>query len=196
MLKYWMGLIGLLLILAACSPAEPTPAPTSTSRGSIATPTREGALSAPNDSGEVQGDPGSGFGFETTFAGGFEAIVAGGRSAVMDGNGYFACENDQYVIRPSDDGLQQVTLIVNPGVRPGTHQLGNQGASAASAMVAFDDGAVYAGDVQGLLVLNNIAAAPEQRVRGSFDFRASNGTDTVNVAGEFDFMSASRVRYC
>ncbi len=186
--------IGIVLLFAiGCTPAAtPTATPDSTQPTTTEpTPTAEG------DTSSVTGDPGSGFAMEGGLQGtGFQAVIDGAVQATMSGQGYYACENSMYVIRPLPDGLQQVTLILPANIVPGVYRLVDMGGSGPAATVSFSDGQVYAGRVDGVLVLNSVASAPDQNVSGSFDFTASNGAGEVSARGEFDFTSQSGVLYC
>lgn len=183
----------LVLVIIGCTPVEtPTAAPGNTPSGTTnePTPTAEGVS-------DVTGDPGSGFGIETGLQGsGFEAVIDGAMQATMTGPGYYACENSMYVIRPLPDGLQQVTLILPANIVPGVYRLVDMGGSGPAATVSFSDGQVYAGRVNGVLVLNSVATGAGQSVSGNFDFTASNGAGEVSARGEFDFTSQEGVLYC
>lgn len=177
----------------------------------VASPTPEGAVAPTSDSGDIiqpgtgegdiTGDPQGGGDFQTGTQGrGFEAQISGFEfTGVMNGDGYFACENnDRYVIRTSDSGLEQVTLILPPDVTPGTYSFGDmsQFPDTPSAMVTLEDNSVFAGSVIGSLILNTVADAPNELISGSYDFIASNGESNLSVEGSFEFRSAEGVAYC
>jgi len=176
----------------------------------VASPTPEGAVAPTSDGGDiiqpgtgegaVNGDPQSGDDFQTgTLGSGFIADVSGPAfNGRIEGEGYFACENDRYVIRRSDSGLEQVTLILPPDVTPGTYSFGDmsQFPDSPSAMVTLEDNRVFAGSVIGTLILNTVADAPNEIVSGSYEFNASNGQSNLSVEGSFEFRSAEDVAYC
>jgi hypothetical protein len=188
-MKYLLVLMTMLLVLAACStPPANTTNPTAVTNGESA-PTQEGGI-------DVSGDPGTGFGFGDMLEGeGFAAVVSGDNVALeFHGTGYYGCENgNTYAIRPSSGGLPQLTIIVPADIAAGTYTLGDRN---ITAMIATADNQVYAGILDGILVLDGIATAAGQQVKGSFDFSATNGSNTVAAQGVFDFMPASDTVFC
>ena len=192
-MKQLLMLIILLFLFAACSPTHttsPTSAPTNSTDGE-AIPTREG------DSGaDISGDPGSGFGFGDMLEGeGFAAVVSGdGVALEFNDVGYFGCENgDTYAIRPSEGGLPQLTILLPADISPGTYTLGDRN---ITAMVVTADNQAYAGILDGILVIDSVAGTVGEQVKGSFDFSATNGTNTVNAQGVFDFTTPSGTGFC
>lgn len=184
-------LILMLLVLAACStPPANTTNPTGNPNGE-GVPTQEGGTGV-----DVSGDPGSGFGFGDMLEGeGFAAVVSGNNVALeFDDVGYYGCENgNTYAIRPANGSLPQLTIIVPADITPGTYTLGDRNVTAT---VATADNQVYAGILDGILVIDSIATAANQQVKGSFDFSATNGSNSVSAQGEFDFMPASDTVFC
>ena len=188
-MKQILVLMILGAILAACStPPANTVNPTATTSGESA-PTQEGGI-------DVSGDPGSGFGFGDMLEGeGFAAVVSGDNVALeFHGMGYYGCENgNTYAIRPASGGLPQLTIIVPSDIAPGNYTLGDRNITAT---IATADNQVYAGILDGILVIDSIATAAGQQVKGSFDFSATNGSNSVTAQGEFDFMPASDTVFC
>lgn len=187
-----------LLIVAACTPTDTT-LPTqavlpdgNTAGSSVPTPTREGASEA------VVGDAGSGFGFENSADAPFYATISGAIDAQIGGEGYIACENGRYTVRTSPQGLEQVTLILPPQPATGTYNLRDNSSDTASvsATVSFDDGAVYAGNIDGILILDTVATANGEGISGTFDFSASNGAGSIMVRGELDFSATADATFC
>lgn len=194
-----IGLLFLLVIsLAACG-ADSTPTASAPTRNPDAepTPTREEAGVELGAGGEVIGDAASDFGLDPDFeAQNFFAYVEGALTRNISGEGYFACENGQYALRPSASGLEQVTFLLPPDITPGTYSLGTQGSAEVAALVSLEDNRVFAGGVSGTLILNFVADAPGEIIAGTFNFQASNNSETVSVSGEFEFTSAATVPYC
>ena len=190
-MKQILVLMILLLVLAACStPPANTTNPTATMNGE-SVPTQEGGTGV-----DISGDPGSGFGFGDMLEGeGFAAVVSGDNIALeFDDTGYYGCENgNTYAIRPTNGSLPQLTIIVPADVAPGTYTLGDRNVTAT---VVTADNQVYAGILDGFLVIDSIATAAGQQVKGSFVFSATNGSNTVSAQGEFDFMPASDTVFC
>ena len=190
-MKQLLILMILIGILTACStPPANTTNPTATVSGESA-PTQEGGTGI-----EVSGDPGSGFGFGDMLEGeGFAAVVSGNNVALeFDDAGYYGCENgNTYAIRPASGGLPQLTIIVPADIAPGNYTLGDRNITAT---IATADNQVYAGILDGILVIDSIATAAGQQVKGSFDFSATNGSNSVTAQGEFDFMPASDTVFC
>jgi hypothetical protein len=188
-MKHILVLMTLILALAACStPPANTTNPTAVPNGESA-PTQEGGI-------DVSGDPGTGFGFGDMLEGeGFAAVVSGDNVALeFNDAGYYGCENgNTYAIRPANGNLPQLTIIVPADIAPGNYTLGDRN---ITAMVVTADNQVYAGILDGILVLDSIATAANQQVKGSFDFSATNGSNTVLAQGEFDFMPASATVFC
>lgn len=195
-----IGVMLLVMMLAACDAggastggaASPTP------EGGAA-PTSEGSIILPGE-GEISvtGDPQNGF--ETGTQGfGFRAQVTGNVfNDEIAGDGYFACENDRYVIRSDGSNLPQVTLILPADVAPGTYSFGDMDTDpeVVAAMIVLEDNSVFAGSVLGTLILNTVADAPGEVVSGSYDFTASNGQSTLAAEGSFEFRSSEGVTYC
>lgn len=194
------GFIILLIagVLVACAPTE-TPTD-STDNGdsandiidSVATPTREG------DTGtDITGDPGSGFGFDSTEAG-FSAIYTGAEVGEVVGAGTINCENGVYVIRPYADGFPQISVILAEGAIADTYALENNAGdgSTTTATLFFEDGRVFAGGVTGSLTIEALATAPNQDVRGTFTFSATSDSASIDVTGSFDFVSSADATYC
>jgi hypothetical protein len=194
--------ITLLTIISACTPlAESTleASPVATI-DSLPTPSREGQVSGNTD--EIVGDPGSGFGLnvlgENQSENGFVAQTEGAVRISITGIGSINCENAVYVIRPNLNTFPQVSLILPQSARPTNYTLvENTGdGTVASASLFLADGSVFAEAVEGLLIINELASAANQAVKGSFDFTASNGLSQVAVRGTFDFISAADADYC
>lgn len=183
----------LLLGLSACETG--TGSTPSSPIDNIPTPTREG-----DDSGiEVSGDPGSGFGLgDASTDIGFTGQLDGAETLDVSGVGMLNCENSVYVIRADISSFPQVSLILPSGASPDTYTLANNrgDGSVASATVFFEDGRVFASSVEGILIINDLANSPNQTVRGSFDFSASSGAQTINARGEFNFVSSENAVYC
>ncbi len=182
----------IIALLGACAPTTTT----DTTGNNEPVPTREGASA---DDIEVSGDPGSGFGLGDAGAdGGFIAELSGASNESLSGRGVINCENNVYVIRPALDMFPQVSLILPTGATPDNYTLANnQGdGSAASASVFFADGRVFAANVNGIVIINNLATQAGQPVSGSFDFSASSGSQTIDARGEFDFISGEDAIYC
>ena len=184
----------LLLGLSACETAT-TSTPNNSNTGGAPTPTREG-----DDSGvDVSGDPGSGFGLgDVSDVVGFSGQLSGAETLDVSGTGMINCENSVYVIRADMSSFPQVSLILSSGASPDTYTLANNtgDGSVASATVFFEDGRVFATNVEGILIINDLANTPNETVRGSFDFSASSGAQTINARGEFDFVSSEDAVYC
>ena len=186
----------LILVMSACAPTTSTTPDPNNNTGGAPTPTREG-----DDSGgvDVSGDPGSGFGLGDAPEGtGFVAQLDGAETADITGAGAINCENGMYVIRADMSSFPQISLILPSGASPETFTLANNtgDGSVASGTVFFEDGRVFATNVEGILIINEIANSPNQTVRGSFDFSASSGAETINARGEFEFMSGADAVYC
>jgi|GEM_PF-5826370 len=205
MLKRLLFLI-VMVALAACAPTvtdtpdntgdttDETGNPTS----SVPTPTREGDTS--DDGIDVVGDPGSGFGLGDVNDGdaGFVAEITGAEEAAVIGTGTINCENNVYVLRAELASFPQIAIILPEGASPGNFNLvDNTGdGTVASATVFFEDGRVFAVDVEGIVIVSDLATQAGQPVSGSFDFSASSGAESVNVRGEFDFVSGEDAIYC
>jgi hypothetical protein len=190
----------LILFLAACTAAPNTSNPTNET-SNLPTPTREGSVISDDtggDNGSVIGDPGFGFGENELPNTPFAALVTGALEITVTGDGAFGCENGVYVIRSSASDFPQVSLILPANAEAATYELAdNQGdGSVASASLFLQDGRVYAANVEGLLVVVNIASAPMGQISGSFDFTAHNGSDEVNVRGQFNMIAAPDAVFC
>ena len=191
----------LMLAITACAPtttepSNPTSIPNNNDTNNAPTPTREGDDS--NDI-EVSSDPGSGFGLgDDSDSTGFTAQLDGAETLDVSGAGTINCENGVYVIRANMSSFPQLSLILPSGASPETFNLANNmgDGSVASASVFFEDGRVFAASVDGILIINDLATSPNQTVRGSFDFSASSGSQTINARGEFDFVSGDDAVYC
>lgn len=188
-----------VLLVAACNPTTSTDSPSTTIPTNAPTstidtepiPTREGA-----DDTEITGDPGSGFGNESASDDeGFVAVVSGGNVALeFDGEGFYGCENSNtYAIRPSTGALPLLTIIVPADITVGTYTIGDRN---IMAMVATADNAVYAGIIDGILILEAVATEVGQRVTGNFDVDVSNGSNTINARGEFNFTTTPDTVFC
>lgn len=194
------ALLLLIVSLVACAPvATDTPDLTDNPTDNHPTPTREGDVS--NDDGdiEVSGDPGSGFGLgDASAEGAFTAEITGAEEVSISETGVINCENNVYVIRPSLDSFPQISLILPQGASPGNFNLVNNtgDGTVATASLFFEDGRVFAVAVEGILIVNDLATQAGQSVSGSFDFSASSGAETINVRGEFDFVSGEDAIYC
>ncbi|MEO1288613.1 MAG: hypothetical protein AAFV93_12660 [Chloroflexota bacterium] len=183
----------LLIALSACAPT--TSSPTSDNTNTDPIPTREGV----DNSDEVTGDPGSGFGLgDAGSEAGFTADLSGAITATLANAGTINCENNGYVIRGSLDSFPQISLILPIGASPDTFTLSdNTGdGSVATATVFLQDGSVYASNVEGILIVNDLATEAGQAVKGSFDFSASSSNNRINARGEFDFISSENAVYC
>ncbi|MDQ7025266.1 MAG: hypothetical protein Q9P44_06865 [Anaerolineae bacterium] len=198
-MKQLFMLLMTLVLVAACSPTtSSTDSPSTTAPNNAPTstvdtepiPTREGG------DAQITGDPGSGFGFDLSVDGdGFVAVASGDNVALeFDGEGFFACENSNtYAIRPSTGALPLLTIIVPADITVGTYTIGDRNIMAS---VVTADNAVYAGIINGILVLDAVATESGQRVTGNFDVDVSNGSNTINARGEFDFMTTSDTVFC
>lgn len=193
-------LIVLLPILTACDDLDtvlsPTRTPVDSPTDAVPTPTREGATPAPNPQPTIFSDPADGFGIPDESTAAFEAELFGAVERTLSGPGYLGCENGQYALRPSDEGLEQVTITLPPDITPGNYDIGTIGSADVSGIVSLADNRVFANRVDGLLILEAMATGGGQAVRGSFDFSASNGAQTINARGEFDFTSDPNAAYC
>jgi hypothetical protein len=192
-MKQSIILLGILF-LAACAPTQST---TST----VATPTREGSVISDDtggDNGSVIGDPGIGFGVSDLPNTPFAALVTGATEVTVTGDGAYGCENGVYVIRSSVDSFPQISLILPANAEAGNFELEtNQGdGSNASASLFLEDGRAFAAGVDGILVIVNLATAPTGIVSGSFDFTANNGSDEVQVQGQFNMIAAVDTIFC
>jgi hypothetical protein len=188
-------LLLLVLLMAACSPTTTnntsSTAPTSTI-DSEPIPTQEGGDAT------IVGDPGSssGLGNPLRLAGeGFVAAANGGDVALsFNGTGYYACENgNTYALRPASGGLPQLTIILPMDITPGTYTIGDRNITVS---VVTADNQVYAGVLNGILVLEEVATAANQRVKGSLDVDLSNGTNSINAQALFDFTTTSTTVFC
>lgn len=189
-------LLLLVLLAAACTPTTTTDstssaAPTNTV-DTEPIPTQEGGDAT------VVGDPGSASGLGNTLrleGEGFVAAANGGNVALsFSGEGYYGCENSNtYALRPATGGLPQLTIILPMDITPGTYTVGDRNITAS---VVTADNAVYAGVLNGILVLEEVATAANQRVKGSFDVDLSNGTNSINTQGLFDFTTSSATEFC
>lgn len=187
----------LVLVVACTPPAESTQAPitteapaiNSTATDNFPTPTREGDTGQviPTQDG-VEGDPGSGFGFENNFTGGFMADING---LTVNGEGWYTCDTDAYLIQIGKNATPQVTLRIPANLQPNTHMIGTQNISATVTVEA-----TTASATSGVIVLNNFAFAPNQQVSGSFSFEAPLLNEATSVSGEFDFFSSEDAAYC
>lgn len=192
----------ITLLIGACAPTEPetnTGSGTGNDTSVLPTPTREGDTSGDT---EITGDPGSGFGLgdETSndATNNFSGTISGAVTSTFSGAGAINCENDVYVIRADMANFPQISLILPSNPETGALILGDNlgDGSTPSATVFFADASVYASNVQGVVVIDNLATAPNQQVSGNFDFSASNGVGVINVRGEFDFISGEDAIYC
>lgn len=182
-----------MMILAACTPS-PNTSPTS----ALPTPSREGSVieAVTEESNDITGDPGSGFGVDELPNTPFAALVTGDVEISVTGDGAFACENGVYVIRSSVGDLPQISLILPANASTGQFELHNNDGVNASASLFLADGSVFAGGIDGLLIINSIATAPTQLVEGNFVFEANNGGDNVEVQGQFSFMAGVNTVFC
>jgi hypothetical protein len=191
-------IIIMMLIMSACTSTTSTntstntPAPNNnTNSGGEPTPTREG------DSGaDITGDPGSGFGFGALLQGdGFAALAEGsGINLEFNDAGSYGCENgNTYALRPATGEFPQLTIILPTDITSGTFTVGDDNISAS---LATAENSVYAGIIAGILVLENVPASSAERITGNFDVDLSNGSNTVNVRGEFDFVIGEDTVFC
>lgn len=207
MIKRYL-IVMLIGLLAACAPTEtdsPTVAVTS-DEPVAATPTRENdaeaaSVSIPtaNSDNSLQGDPGSDAGFQVAAAqDGFQFSLFGATTAEDIGAGVLNCENGQMVIRATNGDFPQITLILPQGSGTGEFTLHDHSLTgdSASASVFLADGSVFAADVEGILIVDALADAIAEEVRGSFDFSASSGTSLINARGEFDFVADAQDSFC
>lgn len=191
-----LSMLILLLALVACTPTTGSP-----TADTIPTPTREGSVitgETNGDNGSVTGDLGIGFGVSELPNTPFAALVTGAEAISISGDGAFGCENGLYVIRSSASDFPQVSLILPSNASTGEFALStNQGDGAtASASLFFADGRVFAGGVDGLLVIESLATAPTQQIIGSFVFTANNGGAEVEVQGQFSFIALPTTVFC
>lgn len=193
-----LALLFVLMFVAACgatpeatdAPTDNNPAPTQEAVDDSATPTREGddGLTLPTETG-IEGDPGSGFGFNSDFDGGFLANING---TEIIGDGAYNCESDFYIIQLEEGASPQVTLRVRANLQPGTYNFGSGGDVLASLNI---NGQV-ANAESGVIVINDFASEPQQPVRGSFAFTATLFNAVNDVSGEFDFPATADSTFC
>ena len=186
-----------LVFLAACT-ANPTP---TSNTGALPTPSREGSVITDDtggDNGSVIGDPGFGFGENELPNAPFAALVTGAVELTVTGDGAYGCENGVYVIRSSASDFPQVSIILPTSPEAATYELVNNAGdgSTASGSLFLADGRVYAAGVSGVLVMVNVADAPTEQVSGSFDFTANNGSEEVEVRGQFNLIAAPDAAFC
>lgn len=206
-------LLSVISLLVACVPVTSTPisstggdvAPSPTREGaenidSEPIPTREGVENTESDNSEATPvDSGSSFGLNEASQGtGFTADIDGAETLTINENGTINCENNVYVIRGALDTFPQVSLILPDNASLGNFNLVNNpgDGSAASATVFFQDGRAFASSVDGILIIEALATQAGQAVTGSFDFSAGSGSQTINVRGEFNFISGDNSVYC
>ncbi|MEL6404849.1 MAG: hypothetical protein AAFR81_10830 [Chloroflexota bacterium] len=200
MRKFWIVIVMIAGVLVACAPTDTGETTGDDDAGdsasdiidTVPTPTREGDTSA-----DITGDPGSGFGFDSTEAG-FSAVYTGADTGEVAGIGIIGCENGVYVIRPYADGFPQISIILAEDTSTGTYTLSDNAGdgSTVTATIFFEDGRVFAAGVTGSLTLEALATAPNQDVRGTFSFSATSGSASMDVAGSFDFVSDADAVYC
>ena len=191
------ALLFVLIFVAACgttsettdTPPDNNPAPTQETGDEFPTPTREGddGLTVPTEEG-IQGDPGSGFGFDTEFDGGFLANING---TEVIGEGAYNCESGFYIIQIRENASPQVTLRLRANLQPGTYNFGS-----GDILASLNTNGQVANAETGVIVINNLAVAPDQQVRGSFAFTATLFNAVNDVSGEFDFTSSAEATYC
>jgi len=181
-------------------PPTPTPENAGLSDTTDEDARNNSAEDASEDSGEVTGDPGSGFGLgDPLLEGeGFAAEISGAVTLDVEGEGYYSCENGRYALRPVQSGMPRLTLLLPANIGSGQHNLteNNNEESNISASIFLEGGEGYNTAVDGLLVLDSIANGPNEQITGSFEFTSSNGANEITVRGQFDFTSITGVFYC
>lgn len=191
----------ILASLSACVPPDNSAMPTLAQlptnvpyTGADATPTREGNFSpapaTPVSDAPGDGAPGSGAidivtgDLPELVGDGFAVRVTGAINEEWTAEGVASCASDGFVVASANARL---TLTMPIMARAGLFDLGvNVDTQSARPVYVAPGNVAYTQAVEGVLVLDSLNLSDGGRIQGSFDFSASDGTNDVNLSGQFD----------
>jgi|GEM_PF-6950950 len=160
-MRYFIPVLFLLVILAACSSADPESPETNDALDELDAP------------------------FAAIISGDVEMEITGtGYYACLTGQHVISNK------APGNTDLNNVVINIEPDTVTGTHSISTAqiNVPVSAYFVNLPDNGYYRDNVSGSLELTAIATQPGEQIAGTFSFSAqrTNG-ETINIVGQFDF---------